>query len=443
VRQQNVLLVAASYLFYGWWDWRFLSLIIVSTILDYCVARAVGSAKGAGRKRLLLTISVVGNLGILGFFKYCDFFIQSAVGVLGAFGLAADVDVLGIILPVGISFYTFQTMSYTIDVYRGRMEPVRDVLAVAAYVSFFPQLVAGPIERGSRLLPQMQAPRRLTAAGAEEGFWLVVFGFFKKCVVADNLAILVERAYSASDSSSMIVIGTIAFAVQIYCDFSGYSDIARGVSRWFGIDLMVNFRAPYFARSIQEFWRRWHISLSTWLRDYLYVPLGGNRKGPKRTYVNLMLTMLLGGLWHGAAWNFVAWGAWHGGLLAVHRFFFSRNPEARTGLVWSVAGWTVTFVAVLVSWLLFRARSLSHALRLLETVFRGGEESLFGLGELVALVALALPVVLIDLWQERSGRQTPAGDGPLLLRGVVAGILVAAVVIFGSFGGKEFIYFQF
>jgi len=443
VRGQNALLVVTSYVFYGWWDWRFLSLIVVSTILDYSVARGLGATSRSGRRRLLVTLSVVGNLGILGFFKYCDFFVRSAASVLGALGLDADLQVLGIILPVGISFYTFQTMSYTIDVYRGRMEPVRDVLSVAAFVAFFPQLVAGPIERGSRLLPQIRKPRRLTPSGVEEGFWLIVFGLFKKCVVADNLAILVERAYTTADSSAMIVLGTVAFAFQIYGDFSGYSDIARGVSKWFGIDLMVNFRAPYVARSIQEFWRRWHISLSTWLRDYLYIPLGGNRKGPKRTYVNLLLTMLLGGLWHGAAWNFVAWGAWHGGLLGLHRYVLAGREAIRRGPVWNVVSWTSTFVVVLVSWLLFRARSMGHAWSLLTTVFAGGEPSLFGVGEVCALVALIVPVVLLDLWQERTGRQTPESGGPVLRRALLAGCLMAAIVVFGSFSGREFIYFQF
>jgi len=320
LRARNILIVVASYLFYGWWDYRFLGLILFSSLLDYFVGLGIARQNDARRRKLWLTASIAANLGILGFFKYFDFFVTSFGTLLQKIGVPFQTSTLGIILPVGISFYTFQAMSYTIDVYRGNIPACRNVINFLAFVSFFPQLVAGPIERASHLLPQFERTLSITRPMLEEGIWLIIWGMFKKVVIADNLDALVRMAFqNPSYSGPVVVLGTIAFGFQIYCDFSGYSDIARGTARVLGFDIMVNFNLPYFASNIREFWQRWHISLSTWLRDYLYISLGGNRRGEIRTYVNLFLTMLLGGLWHGAAWNFVLWGAWHGAGLVVYR----------------------------------------------------------------------------------------------------------------------------
>ncbi|MFO1490970.1 MAG: MBOAT family O-acyltransferase [Kiritimatiellia bacterium] len=318
-RAQNVLLLVASYVFYGWWDWRFLSLVFASTLLDYvCGLKIVDDPV---RRKLWIGISMTGNLGLLFFFKYFNFFAASTAALLHSLGLEAGWTTLNIVLPVGISFYTFQTMSYTLDIYRGTLAPTRSLLNFSLYVAFFPQLVAGPIERASHLLPQVEKPRRPTYQGLREGFWLILHGYLLKVVVADNLGPFADEIFNHPESARGLAVplALAAFAFQIYGDFAGYSNIARGLCKWMGFDLMVNFRMPYFATNPSDFWRRWHISLSTWLRDYLYIPLGGNRGGPARTHRNLLLTMVLGGLWHGAAWHFVAWGLYHGLLLSGHR----------------------------------------------------------------------------------------------------------------------------
>ena len=355
-RGRKAALLLASYLFYGAWDPRFLALLIGSTVLDFWVGRALAATDDPGRRRRLVGLSLTGNLGVLGIFKYLDFFVASATAALAGLGIGVSPASLEIILPVGISFYTFQTLSYTIDVYRRRIEPTGSWLDFANYVAFFPQLVAGPIERAGRLLPQMSRvgdPWK----GDGRGFGLIALGAFKKVVIADNLAPLVDLTYAdpSTTHAAALWIGTYAFAVQIYCDFSGYSDIAIGLSRLMGIELVQNFDAPYGAAGPREFWRRWHISLSTWLRDYLYIPLGGNRGSRSRTAANLAVTMLLGGLWHGAAWNFVLWGAFHGALLGLGRVGglsrgWSRIPVAIRRLVF--------FHVVCLGWALFRAESL-------------------------------------------------------------------------------------
>jgi len=318
---QNRFLLAASYVFYGAWDWRFLSLLAASTLIDYHVAQALHQTSKLGRRRILLAVSVCANLGFLAAFKYFDFFVGSLSTLLVSLGLGELPWAIQVVLPVGISFYTFQTLGYTIDVYRRTQEPTRDFAAFALYVSYFPQLVAGPIERARNLLPRILNKRTVTPARIATGLQLMLMGYLKKTAIADAVAPYVDEIFAHPDqqSSLRLLFGLYLFAIQIYGDFSGYSDIARGVSRLFGIDLMVNFKQPYLSANITEFWRRWHISLSTWLRDYLYIPLGGNRKGKLNTYRNLMITMLLGGLWHGAAWGFVIWGGLHGLYLAVHK----------------------------------------------------------------------------------------------------------------------------
>lgn len=369
-RWQNVLLLCASYFFYGWWDWRFLSLLAFSTVLDYSVGLFLARTDNPRIRKVLLFASLCGNLGLLGFFKYFGFFVNSTASFLQSLGFQPHLATLQIVLPIGISFYTFQTLAYTISVYRKEHPAMRDLLDYALYVSYFPQLVAGPIERAQRLLPQIQKVRRVGNQQITSGILLMLQGYVKKVAIADAVAPFVDKAFSQplQHSSVQLLAALYLFAVQIYCDFSGYSDIARGVSRLFGIELMINFRQPYLAANITEFWRRWHISLSTWLRDYLYISLGGNRKGKFNTYRNLMLTMLLGGLWHGAGWTFVVWGGLHGLYLTGHKLFTAHAQvgPAKSATTWKhwltrLAGTLLTFHLVCVAWIFFRASSLDNA----------------------------------------------------------------------------------
>ncbi|PRP94789.1 MBOAT family O-acyltransferase [Enhygromyxa salina] len=364
-RARLILLTLASWGFYSAWDWRFTGLLLLSTGVDYLCGRQL--ARSEGSRRRWLWLSLVVNLGVLATFKYLDFFAASTAAVLQSVGLEADWVSLHIVLPVGISFYTFQTLGYTIDVYRGRTQATDDPWQFAAYVAFFPQLVAGPIERASSLLPQLVSTPRLGAADQLEGARRFVVGLWKKMIIADNLGAYVDWVFvipADQVAPHQVWLGVLAFAGQIWADFSGYTDMALGVARMLGIRLAENFDAPYLARGPRDFWRRWHISLSTWLRDYLYIPLGGNRRGPVRTQINLAVTMVLGGLWHGAAWTFVAWGAFHGLWLALERGVSRLRGAAEreaTGLVRASLGVALTFVAVCVGWLLFRAPSLGVA----------------------------------------------------------------------------------
>ncbi|MGC6418963.1 MAG: MBOAT family O-acyltransferase [Bradymonadia bacterium] len=363
--QRKWLLLAGSYVFYGSWNPHFLALIILSTIIDYSVGRRLDETDDESLRRRLLYVSVCANLGILAVFKYANFFIDSATAGLEALGISFNTESLEILLPVGISFYTFQTMSYTVDVYRRTMPACRSPLDFGIYVAFFPQLVAGPIERAKRLLPQISELSERSSYDSS-GWGLIALGCFKKVVIADNLARYVDAVYADPTGvyGPAMWVATYAFAIQIYCDFSGYSDIAVGLARILGIQLIQNFKAPYAAAGPSEFWRRWHISLSTWLRDYLYIGLGGNRQGAWHTKRNLMLTMLLGGLWHGAAWNFVLWGAWHGGLLIALR---NVRQSAEYGLLSRIFRTILFFHFVCLGWALFRAQSLADC----ATLFTG------------------------------------------------------------------------
>ena len=322
-RHQNIFLLVASYFFYGWWDWRFLLLIFTSTVVDFYSARYIARSQDVFHRRALLSLSLVLNFGFLGVFKYFNFFSDSLSSALAMFGAPSHATAfLKIILPPGISFYTFQAVAYIVDVYHRKLEPAESLVDYALFISLFPHLVAGPIQRPSHLLPQVQNPRRFDKDAFFDGLMLILSGLFRKCVVADNCAKLADAAFSGrlgEPNISVVLIGAYAFAWQIYADFSGYSDIARGSAQLLGFHFMVNFRQPYLATSLQDFWRRWHISLSTWLRDYLYIPLGGSREGEAKTYRNLMTTMLLGGLWHGANWTFVVWGGLHGTGLSLER----------------------------------------------------------------------------------------------------------------------------
>ncbi len=448
-RSQNRMLLIASYVFYGWWDWRFLSLIALSTIIDYFCALAIARHPESKGKRRYLHISLFSNLGILGSFKYFDFFITSAAELLETLGLHASLPILNIILPVGISFYTFQTMGYTIDVYRGNQVPTRRFDSFALYVAYFPQLVAGPIERSRSLLPQIENPRKVDFADWSTGLQLIIFGFFKKLVIADGVAPYVDRAFAnpAELSGAEVLLSVYLFALQIYGDFSGYTNIARGVSRLFGIRLTLNFRQPYLSATITEFWQRWHISFSSWLRDYLYIPLGGNRTGSLRTYRNLGITMLLGGLWHGASWNFVLWGGLHGVFLALHRAW---SPDRRT-LLDRASPWrgfshcirvVMTFNLVCFLWIFFRAQDLATATALLTGLVGPWETPplIFSLTSL----AFLLVSLLLDLAARDNAEALPIRENwTAWQRGLLFAVLVAAISFIGETDVRPFIYFQF
>ena len=450
LRIQNFLLVALSYVFYGFWDWRFLSLLVVSTLVDYAISNALHLETDERRRKFLLTLSCAVNLGILGFFKYYGFFVDSLQKFLAPTGITLDEITLQIVLPVGISFYTFQTMSYTIDVYRRELEPTRDVVALAAYVSFFPQLVAGPIERGKHLLPQMLGHRRIDAWSIRQGCWLILLGFLRKSVLADNAAFLVERVYGQPGDvgAASLLVATVAFAIQIYGDFAGYSNMARGVALLFGFDIMVNFRSPYASRSIQEFWRRWHISLSSWLRDYLYIPLGGNKKGEVRTYQNLMTTMLLGGLWHGASWNFVVWGGWQGVGLAGHRAFFRSRGNGSEPSPWirwgrDAISWILTFAFVLQGWLLFRVRSFEEMVRLSGEWWNWGVPLAFDPAQVGFVLVAFVLVLLLNFAESRDYENLVVSRMPVPVQILIGAVVVAVITLFGSFREQPFLYFQF
>jgi D-alanyl-lipoteichoic acid acyltransferase DltB (MBOAT superfamily) len=448
-RFQNYMLLLASYIFYAFWDYRFLSLILISTTVDYLVGRAIYRATDPGRRRWLLLVSLAVNLGILGFFKYFNFFANSAERLLSTLGFSVSLPVLYVILPVGISFYTFQTMAYTIEVYRGQMRPVDSFLDFALYVCYFPQLVAGPIERPQNLLPQLQARRTVSTDRFITGCVLILIGLFRKVVIADGIGAQIDPIFAAPGSYSTpeLLKGLYLFALQIYCDFAGYSDIARGTSRLLGIELMRNFNQPYFSATITEFWRRWHISLSTWLRDYLFIPLGGSRHGTSKTYRNLMVTMLLGGLWHGAAWTFVIWGGLHGLYLAGERFL-GINRQAKKALEYPTAwdrrrvlGLLVTFHLVLLSWVFFRSSGLSTALNYLVNLF-----SFRGMETIMAVLpAVLIPwalVLLVDVPQFITGRHTVLLGWPRLVRNLAVTAMLFLILL-GVGTRAPFIYFQF
>lgn len=447
-RSQNLLLLAASYLFYAAWDWRFLGLMLFSTVTDFLVGLLLERTDDDKRRRRIFAVSLVVNLGILAFFKYFNFFVDSADELFRSWGVTLDTPTLQILLPVGISFYTFHGISYTFDVYRRHIRAAHDPIDFAVFVSFFPQLVAGPIGRAQLQLPQFQKARTLpTTDQVRSGLFLILLGLFKKVAIADALAGFVNETFStASAGWFTLLVGVYAFALQIYGDFSGYTDMARGSARLLGIELPVNFSQPYLSRNITEFWRRWHISLSSWLRDYLYVPLGGNRGPTWKTYRNLMLTMLLGGLWHGAAWTFVIWGGLHGAFLAVHKWWRGRRPvpdPQRPPPRWAaILSGLFTFHLVCGAWIFFRAGSLDLALRYCKglVTFRPGPVDLDALS---VLVLAAVAMFTIDFLQRRYADQEFVLSWPAVARGAAYAWLVLPVVIFSGGTPTPFIYFQF
>ena len=374
--QKHIVLLIASYLFYGYWDVRFLLLLILQTYISYILARQIERATERKRAKTFMLVGVSISLAILGFFKYFNFFVGSFAQLFGI----QNMGTLNIILPVGISFYTFQALSYLIDVYRGKLKACDRFLNISLYISFFPQLVAGPIVRASDFLPQLDEDRPMNRENLVEGLQIFLFGLIKKVVIADRLAVCVDAVFAAPGSYSglSLFLAVVAYSIQIYCDFSGYSDMAIGTAKTFGYDLCKNFDMPYLSKNPTELWQRWHISLSTWLRDYLYIPLGGNRKGKARTKINLMLTMLLGGLWHGANWQMVFWGALHGGALVVHKTFREQsdlhdvhvqNPLLKR--VVSVGSVVATYLFTCLCWVFFRAQSFTDAITILTRIVTG------------------------------------------------------------------------
>ncbi len=452
LKQQNILVLVSSYVFYGWWQWKFLSLILFSTLIDYAVGVSLGKSEGKRERKMLLAVSILCNLGLLGFFKYSNFFIQNFIDAFSFFGLKANIHTLQIVLPVGISFYTFQTMSYTIDVYRRKMLPTKDFVAFAAFVSFFPQLVAGPIERATHLLPQFFKPKKFEYHYAVDGMRQIIWGLFKKVVIADTCAKYVDVifAHYTSLHGGVLILGAVLFAFQIYGDFSGYSDVAIGVAKLFGYDLMQNFAYPYFSRDIAEFWRRWHISLSTWFRDYVYIPLGGSRVSKAKQIRNTMIVFLVSGFWHGANWTFIVWGA-------LNAFYFlplllmQKNrqnmdivasgrwlPSLQEGLQI-----IITFTLTVIAWIFFRAKSVTEATQYIINIFTSYTHNPVNVNIPVVVYLLILLLVLTE-WLQRDKKHgfyfSPSS--PKLLRWA-SYFFITFITAF--FLGKEntFIYFQF
>lgn len=447
-KNQNIFLLLASYFFYGWWDYRFLLLMIGSTTLDFFLARAIQKSENQAARRALLISSLVVNFAILGFFKYFGFFVGSFGHLMATFGIPVSVPFLRIILPPGISFYTFQEVAYIVDVYKRKLPAAESFVEYALFISLFPHLIAGPIQRPSHLLPQVQRERSFHPDQFFDGILLILSGLFRKCVIADNCALLANAAFSGSlgtPSLPVVAIGVYAFAWQIYGDFSGYSDIARGSAQLLGFHFMVNFRQPYLATSIKDFWRRWHISLSTWLRDYLYIPLGGNADPGYKTYRNLLYTMLLGGLWHGANWTFIVWGALHGGALALERWV--RENRLLRGIFRLPGDWTwprriVVFHFVCLCWIFFRAESVASANALLRAIAVPAWQPQY----LVAFEFLALfsvPLFLLDLHLEHSGQEYFLQERTPTVRVATAVCALVLITLFSANHANAFIYFQF
>lgn len=445
-RGQNALLLVASYYFYGCWDWRFLGLIMLTTTWDFLFSHAMAATTSPGRRRGLLVASITLNLSVLAFFKYYGFFAQELASLMTTVGLTPLLPTLSIVLPVGISFFTFQSMSYTIDVYRGVIQPARSWFDFALYISFFPQLVAGPIERAETLLPQVLRPRVWKSGFFAEGLHDIVLGLFQKIVVADNMAVLANCVFATPTSELTgpeVLLGIYAFAFQIYGDFAGYSSMARGVAKWLGFDLMLNFRQPYFAIDPSDFWQRWHISLSQWLRDYLYIPLGGNRGGNLRTNRNLMTTMLLGGLWHGANWTFIVWGALHGLLLCGYRALVPHVPGAKLTTMGRLGRMVVMFHLVCLGWLLFRAETIAQAGGMLWQLVTVPGITPLTTTILGTMVLCVVPLLCYEAWIEWRGRKDALLDVHWLPRGLSYSYVALMCLFVPPPVAATFIYFQF
>ena len=448
LRLQNLFILIASYFFYSWWDARFTVLIFISTVVDFFAGQKIYAARTRTGKKVFLAFSLISNLGILGFFKYYDFFIDSFALLLSRLGLPVHLPALRFVLPVGISFYTFQTLSYTIDVYRRQIEPTDDFIAFSAFVSFFPQLVAGPIERAKNLLGQFLKPRAFDYDEARDALRQILWGFFKKIVIADRCASFVDSIFIVKEAptGASLLLGVFFFSFQIYCDFSGYSDIAIGTAKLFGFRLMRNFNYPYFSANIVEFWQRWHISLSTWFRDYVYIPLGGNRCSRPRHLRNIFLTFVLSGLWHGANWTFVFWGALHGFYYLIYIIFVSPAGEHPvpgrswlTGVKKGLSG-LLTFGLVGLSWIFFRSETIREAFEYIFSIF------LYPLGripdKMIPDLVLVLAFILVEFLQRNKNHTLDIRNVPVVIRWGIYYLLIFLIMNL-YVPAKPFIYFQF
>ena len=454
---QNSLLLISSYVFYGWWDWRFLSLILISSISDYTLGLLIDENDNKKQRKRLLVLSLLINLGILGFFKYYNFFTESFTYFISHFGFETNPFLLDIVLPVGISFYTFQTMSYTIDIYRGKMKSNKNLLEFMTFVSFFPQLVAGPIERASHLLPQFGKKRKFDVYEFKEGTKQALWGLFKKIVIADNCAFYANQIFENSDSypGSVLLIGVVLFAFQIYGDFSGYSDIAIGISKMMEIDLMQNFKSPYLAENIQDFWRRWHISLSTWFRDYVYIPLGGSKVDSRASRsLNIIITFTVSGFWHGANWTFIIWGALHSIFYFIQTSYSSNMSSVKilpvkTVKVFSIA---ITFIAVTFAWIFFRAESFAHAINYISeimsnTLFDNPLTYFKEMGSSVKPFIIIISLIYLSVFEITNRNasysfQVEHYKAPIRI--LIYFSLILLLLLFRATDGKiDFIYFQF
>jgi D-alanyl-lipoteichoic acid acyltransferase DltB (MBOAT superfamily) len=498
---RNVLLLVASYFFYGWWNPRFVTLLAILAAVDYLAALGVAGKqvthfdrfKGAvftlattaacsvfmdsdglwliqivavfvgilvaatylierssddRRARYWLYLSIAANLGVLAYFKYANFFIDSVRDALAAVGWHVDEFTLHVILPIGLSFHVFQGISRTVDCYRGVIKPEGSLVTVATYLAFFPQLVAGPIERASHLIPQFESVRPLNWQLISSGALLFIWGLFQKLVVADNVAPIANHAFenSATIDGATAVAGVLAFTFQIYGDFAGYSNMARGLARCLGFDLMANFNLPYFSRTPSEFWQRWHISLSSWLRDYLYIQLGGNRHGQRMMYRNLMITMLLGGLWHGAAWTFVIWGAFHGAIQVIYRLLRVDAIVARydrlsfKAVVVHGTAWLCTMALVMIGWIFFRAQSFDSSVEMIGNLL---DTSGYRLDKFTPIFAFVAPLLAVEIFQRFRNTLEPLSFRPFMLHYTVVLTVILSIAFFAAEGGQEFIYFDF
>lgn len=449
-KPQNLLIIIASYIFYGWWDWKFLFLIAFTSVCSFLSGKYIEKSKDNIKKsRCISAANIIINLSVLGIFKYYNFFADSLADLLNVFGFEADFVTLNVILPVGISFYTFQALSYSIDVYKGKIKATNDIVEFFAYICFFPQLVAGPIERATNLLPQFQKERSFDYPKAIDGCRQMLWGFFKKMVVADNCATVVNQhwdEYQSLPTATLILLG-VMFAFQIYCDFSGYSDIAIGCARLFGFGLKQNFNFPYFSRSIPEFWRRWHISLTTWFRDYIYFPLGGSRCNKWKIIRNVFIVWAISGLWHGANWTFVCWGVFHAVLLAIYNIFGinTKYKDAVTLSIKSICQMTLTFVLAVAGWILFRAESITQAADYFSAMFSNPlleKSKLFGEKALLFIAVM----IIVEWLQRKKAHALQLPDNKLFKYKFVRwGLYYAMIIVIITFSGNSqtFIYFQF
>jgi alginate O-acetyltransferase complex protein AlgI len=447
-RWQNLLLLSAGYFFYACWNPKFLTLLVISTAMDYFCGLAVDRIEAPSKRKAFVALSMVLNLGMLGYFKYYNFFAESLQVMLAKGGLNIPLAQLNVVLPIGISFYTFQSMSYVIDVYRRHIKPTKNFIEFATFVSFFPHLVAGPIMRPTTLLPQISNPRRFDLQQFYSGSYLIFWGLTKKVVVADNLAGIVNDLFGRWQTidGGLALLAIYAFAFQIYCDFSGYTDAARGIAKCLGFELALNFNLPYFAANPKEFWARWHISLSTWLRDYLYIPLGGSRGGKAMLYRNLMLTMIIGGLWHGAAWTFVLWGFYQGVLLVGHRLLEPwlerlRPADPLDRACWKIVRIVATFHLVCFGWLIFRASSVAQVVGMVRAMI--DRPAIPAAAYLTPVVLLILPLLAVQFVQYMAKDQEVILRTPWYVRSLFYTFCFYAFILAGEFGGSQFIYFQF